>query len=487
VQRFRESGKPAHAFAETLGGAGGAAQGTIHAYLASAFDQVWMQPSGDYALLGFSVQTPYLRDALQALGITPQLGQREAYKGAANQVLDTQMPAPQRENLQRVLDSWLDDVIAAVAAGREMNPEAVRQILAEAPLSAEDAQARGLVDALGYRRDATAALREAAGSAPETIPLAAYAKLREKPDASAPAVAVVYGTGAVTLGESDAAPGFGGMAMGSDTVAPAIRAALDDDSVRAIVLRIDSPGGSYIASDAIWDAVQAAREADKPIVVSMGNIAASGGYFVAAPANRIVAQPGSLTGSIGVVSGKFVLSGLWEKLHLNFDGVQAGPRADFWSPNAPFSEAEWARLQDSLDESYSDFLDKVGAGRGLSRAAVRAAAQGKVWSGADARERGLVDRLGGYRTAVSEAKSLAGIAPETGVRTVVFPEPEPPLRRFLEQALAGRVDSPAARMLARLERSLAPLLDLARQLDSGPPGRLTAPAAARNAAGDGRG
>ena len=485
VRRFRESGKPAYAFAESLDGGGGGAAGTVHAYLASAFDRVWMQPSGDYALLGFRSEVPFLRAALDSLGITPQLGQREAYKGAASQALAREMPAPQRENLQRVLDSWLDDVVAAVAAGRGLDAAALREVLATAPLSAEAAQARGLVDALGYRQDARTALRAAAGPEVESLPLASYANLREKPADSAPAVAVVYGTGAVILGESNDAPGLGGMAMGADTVAPAIRAALEDDSVRAIVLRIDSPGGSYVASDAIWNAVQAARESDTPIVVSMGNIAASGGYFVAAPANRIVAQPGTLTGSIGVVSGKFVLSGLWDKLEINVEGVQAGPRADFWSVNAPFSEAEWARLQESLDESYADFLDKVAQGRGLDRAAVRAAAQGKVWSGRDAQARGLVDVLGGYRTAVAEAKDLAGIAPETAVRTVVFPEPEPPLRRFLEQALAGRVDSPAARVLARLHQRLAPLLDLARQLDTGPPGRLTAPAAARNAADGG--
>ena len=482
IERFRESGKPAHVFAETIGGMGGAAQGTTHAYLTSAFDKVWLQPSGEFALLGFNMETPYLREALAELGITPQLGQREAYKGAANQMLDREMPEGQRANLQRMLDSWLDGVVAALAEGRGLAPEAVRQALAQAPLSAQAARAAGFVDRLGYRGQAAAAVKKAAGDAAATIALPVYANLRPQPEADAPRIAVIHGTGAVTLGESDT-PGLGGTVMGSDTVVSALRTALDDQAIQAIVLRIDSPGGSYVASDAIWRAVQEARAADKPLVVSMGNIAASGGYFVAAPANRIVAQPGTLTGSIGVVSGKFVLTGLWDKLHLNFDGVQAGPRADFWSPQTPFSDEAWQKLQESLDESYADFKNKVAEGRGLNPAAVRDAAQGKVWSGADAHSRGLVDVLGGYRRAVDEARKLAEIDPAREVRTVVLPEPVPPFRRLLEQALAGRIDSPAARLLARLDRHLGPLLDLARRIEGSPRGpRLDTPAAARAAA-----
>lgn len=457
VRRFRESGKPAYAFAETLDGMGRG--GTVHGYLTSAFDQVWMQPSGDWSVTGFKLESPFLRGLLDKLGITPRLAQREEYKGLKNQFTDRGLPAPQRENLQRLLDSWYAQLVDGLAQGRKLDPGEVRRLIDSAPLSAEDAKAAGLIDVTGYRDAFEAALKEAA-AASNAMDLAAYAARRgDDTLEDAPKVAVVYGQGAVSLSDSENDPVFGDMVMGSDTVAPAIRDALADESVEAIVFRVDSPGGSYVASDAIWSAVREAREADKPIVVSMGNIAASGGYFVAAPANRIVAQPGTLTGSIGVVSGKFVLRGLWDKLEVNFDGVQAGEQADFWSPNSDFTESEWQQLQDILDETYADFTDKVAAGRGLDAAGVREAAQGKVWSGADAKEMGLVDELGGFRHAVAVAKELAGIDAATRVRLQPFPAPEDPLRRFLEAALKGRVDSPAAQTLARFMQALRPLVD----------------------------
>lgn len=485
VERFRDSGKPAYAFAETIGGGpGGAASGTIHAYLTSAFDTVWMQPSGDYGLLGFRTESPFLGGLLAELEIKPRIGQREAYKGAANQIEDTGLPPQQRENLQRLLDSWLAEVVTAVAEGRQLAESEVRRLIDSGPHGSEKARQAGLIDQLGYRHEMETAVKELAGGEAETIETAGYLALRdaELPE-DAPKVAVVHGLGGVALADSEYDPVFGNMVMGADTVAPAIREALDDESVDAIVFRIDSPGGSYVASDAIWRAVQTAREAEKPIVVSMGNIAASGGYFVAAPANRIVAQPGTLTGSIGVVTGKLVLTGLWDKLYLNFDGVQAGERADFWSPNSDFSEAEWQALQTFLDDSYADFRTKVAQGRGLGDAQVREAAQGKVWSGIDARDMGLVDELGGFRHAVDVAKKLAGIAPETRVRRVVFPEPKDPFRELLRKALRGEIESPAAAAMARLTHTLRPLIDVVglleqprqgRQLRASPVARETA-------------
>lgn len=457
VQRFRDSQKPAFAFAETMGGGG---SGTIHAYLSSAFDRVWMQPSGHYGLLGFRTETPFLRGVLEEIGVEPQLAQREAYKGAANQFKDRQMPPPQRRNLQGVLDSWLDQVLTAVADGRGLKPADIRSMLETAPITAEDAKAAGLVDTLGYQRGMKDALVKVVGGEAETVNIGVYDAQREKPAEEAPRIAVIYGLGAVALAESEYDPAFRNMVMGSDTVAPAIRKALDDEKVKAIVLRVDSPGGSYVASDTIWNAVQAARDADKPIVVSMGNLAASGGYFVAAPANSIVAGAGTLTGSIGVVTGKFVVSELADKLSVTVEGVQAGARADFWSPVSRFTDAEWADLQSDVDDSYGDFIAKVAQGRGMSSAAVREVAQGKVWSGADAKEAGLVDKLGGLHAAVREAKSLAGIAEDREVRRVPFPKPEDPFRKFLQKALQGRVDSPAARNLAQLNEKLRPLVDL---------------------------
>ncbi|SDG32892.1 signal peptide peptidase A. Serine peptidase. MEROPS family S49 [Limimonas halophila] len=479
VEAFRESGKPAHAFAETL--SGGAA-GTIHAYLTSAFDRVWLQPSGDYDLIGFQAQSAFLKGALEKLGVTPRVDQRKAYKGLADRFTAEDMPEPQRENLGRLVDGLMDQVVRALAEGRGLDTGQVRTLAKNAPLSAEAAKDAGLVDTLGYRAEMEAALMEKAGEAAEPIAFDVYAAARDdRAPEDAPRVAVVDALGPVTAGESDGSPLMGPQTMGADTVSTGVQNALKDDAVRAIVLRVSSPGGSYVASDTIWHAVKQAREADTPIVVSMGDIAASGGYFVAAPANRIVAAPGTLTGSIGVAGGKFVLTGLWDKLGVSFDGVQTGPRADYWSPNSDFSEAEWKHFQQSLDDTYADFTSKVAQGRGLSEEAVAEAAQGKVFTGADAKAMGLVDSLGGFRHAVGVAKQLGEIPGDRRVRLEPFPKPEDPFRRFLQQALSGRIASPAARNLARVAETLRPVVDVVDMLDSR--GRLRATPAAE-AVGD---
>jgi protease-4 len=268
--------------------------------------------------------------------------------------------------------------------------------------------------------------------------------------------------------------------MGADTVARAIRDAVEDDEVKAILFRIDSPGGSYVAADVIWREVRRAREQEVPVIVTMSNMAASGGYFVAAPAHRIVAQPASVTGSIGVVGGKLVLSGLWDKLGIAWDGVKAGANADLWSANRDFSEAGWANLQDSLDRTYADFTGKVAEGRGLALGEVRAVAKGQVWTGRDAKARGLVDELGGYATALALAREAAGIAPEAPLELRIFPKRRGPFEALIEDALAGELESPGiaalARGLARVMRALAPLVEALETLGADPRSRtLRAP------------
>jgi protease-4 len=484
IRAFADSGKPAWGFAETLGAGGQSA--TVQAYLSSAFDRVWLQPSGDWGATGFRIESPYLKNALDELGIQPRLDQRREYKGLKNRFTDTALPAPIRENQERLLDSMLTQVTGALAQHRGLDEGEVRRLIDSAPLSAERAREAGLVDALGYRDAFEGALLQAAGlerPAPDaeepgpTLPLVAYDSLREQnlPE-DAPKIAVVFGEGPVQLAESRNAPLFGDVVMGSDTLAPAILEAARDPEVSAIVLRVDSPGGSYVASDAIWEAVRKAREMGTPVVVSMGNIAASGGYFVAAPADRIYASGGTITGSIGVGSGKFVLTGLWDQVEVNFDGVQAGDNADFWSPNSDFSEAQWQRLQGFLDQTYGDFKDKVAQGRGLSAEEVEKAAQGKIWTGADARDVGLVDQLGGLAAALDGAKQLADIPAETEVQVVERPGRPDPLRALLQGALQGRVESPAAAALARIAETLRPLVDLVALLEDTPAERrLQAP------------
>ncbi len=475
VIQFRGQGKFAVAFAESFGEGG---DGTLHYYLASAFDEVWLQPSGNLDVTGFLVEMPFLRGTLDKLGIEPRLDQREEYKGVMNMFTDRGLPEPQRRNLQQLVDSWAAQIARDVASDRNRDEAAIRATIDNAPYHAQGAVDQGLVDQLGYWDEVSGAVLERAGEAAEFMDLMAYAELREPPE-DGPTVALIYGLGPVVLSSGEGDPAFGRDVMGADTVAESISEAVEDDEIDAIVLRIDSPGGSYVASDAIWREVQLARDDGKPLIVSMSNVAASGGYFVAAPAHKIVAMPGTVTGSIGVVSGKLVLSGFFDMLGINWDGVQAGDAAGYWSMNQDFSEAEWTRLQDSLDRVYADFTGKVAAGRGMGHGEVESAAKGQVWSGEDARDLGLVDELGGLKRAFELAAEAVG-APGERVRVKILPEPRDPVWALIEDTLGGQIEGNELRALLgdlrRLARLLAPLAEAMERLGSGSSGpRLEAP------------
>ncbi len=472
---FRARGKFAIAFAETFGEAG---NGTQHYYLASAFGHVWLQPSGDVGLTGFSLQSPFLRGILDDIGIEPQIGQRGPYKGAAAFVTETALPAPQRANLQRLLDSSLEQVTAGIASARGLSTDTVAHLIDTAPLDAKRALAAGLIDKLGYLDAAEDAALSAAGildgSRKSFVTLSGYDQRRDVPEPSGETLALIHGLGPVVLDGGENDPIFGRLSMGADTLSAAFRAAAAAPDVKAIVFRVDSPGGSYVASDTIWHEVKRAQDGGVPVIVSMGGVAASGGYFVAAPAQAIVAQPGTITGSIGVITGKMVLAGLWDRLGVKWDGVKAGVRADLWSPNRKFTAAEWTQVQASLDRVYADFTSKVAEGRGMPIEQVLSAAEGRVWTGADALELGLVDALGGYRKAFALAREAAGLDPEAPIQVRVFPKERDPVKAFLEDALGGALEVPGIgallRGLARLVQVLEPAVSLLEELNSDPRG-----------------
>jgi protease-4 len=417
------------------------------------------------------LETPFLRDALDKIGVVPRLDQREEYKGAMNTFTDRELPAPQRENLQQLLDSWLGQIVLDIAAARGSEDGAVRAVIDSGPHPASAALEQGLVDQLGYWDEVSDAIVTMAGEDAEFVPLAAYAKAHEPLPTPGPTVALIYGLGPVVLasGGDDGFFNDGGV-MASDTVSEAIATAIDDPEIDAIVLRIDSPGGSYVASDVIWREVQLAKEADKPLIVSMSNVAASGGYFVAAPAHKIVALPGTVTGSIGVVSGKLIFKDLWDKLGITWDGVEAGTAAGYWSMNRDFTPEEWARLQATLDRIYRDFTGKVAEGRSLTPEAVAAAAKGQVWSGEDARDLGLVDELGGLKAALMLAAEAAG-QPGERPQVIELPEPRDPFRAVMEDLFAGQVElarwRTVVRDLARLAAHFRPLMDGMEAMERG--------------------
>ncbi len=469
VIAFRGQGKFAVAFAETFGEGG---DGNVHYYLATAFDEIWLQPSGDVGLTGVLLESPFAKDALAAIGVAPRLDQRGAYKGAADIFTAAGMSAPLAENRQRLVESWVEQMAAGIAAGRRLEVERVRALIDRGPFAAGEAQAHGLVDRLAYWDEVEAEVEARAGAAAERLTVADYAAATPPPG-DAPRIAVVYGLGPVQLAPGGDEPLFGAPFMGSETVAGALREAIEDPGIEAVIFRIDSPGGSYVASDRIWREVQRARDDGKPVIVSMGNVAASGGYFVAAPAHAIVAQPGTVTGSIGVVGGKFVLTDLWDKLGIAWDGVQTGANAALNSPNQDYSEAGWANLQASLDRIYADFTGKVAQGRGLPAEGMDSLALGRVWSGADARANGLVDELGGLSVALRLAREAAGLDPEAAVRLEQFPRPADRFERLLRGLLAGELtDMGSARAVVALARAAERLAPAARLVES-----LAAPAA----------
>lgn len=424
VAAFRASGKPTLAWAETFG----EGPGEMAAYvLATAFEEVWLQPGGTLGLLGVAVEATFLRGALDRLGLEPQIEQRHEYKNAADRLMRTGFTPAHRESLDRLAESVFDDAVAAIAHGRRLDPPRVRALVETGPRTAAEAHAAGLVDALGYRDQAYDAVRARVGT--DAQPL--FADLwhpRRRPRIPARGrghVALVDVVGTIVSGRTRPTPT--GRLAGSDSVSAALRAATDDDGARAVVLRIDSPGGSAVASETIWREVCRVREAGKPVVVSMGRAAASGGYYIACPADAVVALPATLTGSIGVFGGKVVVSDLLERLGVATGAVEQGARSRMFSARRPFTAEELERLAALLDAVYEDFVAKVATGRAMTTAQVEAVARGRVWTGTDALGIGLVDHLGGLRDAVRIARERTGLPDEAPVRPALH---VPPLARL---------------------------------------------------------
>ncbi|WP_119304395.1 S49 family peptidase [Dongia deserti] len=458
---FHASSKPIHAFAESFGEAG---DGTLHYYAAASADRIFLQPSGEVGLMGFILEQPFMRAALNWLGIQPRVSKRKEYKGAPDLFTETAMPVPLRENLQQLTDSWLTQVVDGIAGDRKKDVSIVRRWIDNSPWNADEAKNEGMVDELSYWDQAAAVTYGVLGE-DASVDIAEYAAQIPESSASAPRFAIIRGNGPVILGDSETDPFGDAGALGSDTIVQAFTDAIND-RVRAIIFRIDSPGGSYVGADAIWREVARARELGIPVIASFGWQAASGGYFIAAPATKIVSQPGTITGSIGVFAGKPVLTELWSNLNINFEGVQSGAAAGTNSVNRDYSPEAWAKLQSRLDEIYADFIGKVASGRKLSPEEVEEAAKGQVWTGADAQARGLVDELGGLSTAIRLAKQETKIAQETGVALVSYPSEEQRWESLVSEFMRGGAAAPALRENAalvpgasELARALRPLIE----------------------------
>jgi protease-4 len=455
ILRFRESGKPAYAFAETFGEF---SSGNGGYYLATAFDEIFMQPSGDVGLTGLYYETRFLREGFDKLGIELRMGQRYEFKNAVNGYTHNEMTGPHREALTRVMDSRFSQIVEGIAEARGMQDESVRQLAARGPLLGQEALEADLVDRLAYRDEVMEELRNVTEQ-PRARALYAdlYLERSGRPHQRGTHVALIHGFGGVMRGASRYSPVDGSIVMGSDTVSAAFRAAIDDDRVQAILFRVDSPGGSYVASDTIWRETIRAQQAGKPVVVSMGNLAGSGGYFVAMAADRIVAQPGTITASIGVYGGKMLTNGMWEKLGISYEGIGTQPGASHWSAHADYDEAGEERLNASLDRIYEDFTSKVADGRGLELERVQEIAKGRIWTGQDAYEIGLVDVLGGYNVALNEVRDLLGLEQGAPLKLRRFPAERGPFDALFGMPKENS-DATAMRSLLRSLQAAQPAI-----------------------------
>lgn len=458
VRAFAAGGKPTLAWAETFGEEPGSMAGYV---LATAFDQVWLQPGGDLGLLGVGVETTFVRGALDRLGIEPQLQQRHEYKNAADRFMRSEFTEAHRAALDRVVESVFAGAVEMISEGRGLDVAVVRELVDGGPHRATAAKEAHLVDVLGYRDDAHRAISEQVG---DDVELRFADRWRPRRQVRLPVpraghVALVDIRGVIATGRSRRGPG--GRTAGSDTVGAALRAALADSRARAVVVRVESPGGSAAASETIWREVSRLREA-KPVIVSMGGVAASGGYYVACAADVIVALPATLTGSIGVVGGKVVVGGLLERLGLTTGTVSRGEHALMYSGRRGFDEPERERLAAALDAVYDDFVAKVAQGRGRPREEIDAVARGRVWTGSDAQGVGLVDELGGLRDAVRIARARAGLPEDAPVRPAVHVPPLARLRRPVNsddpRAAAGGTYSGLGDVAAALGLSASPVL-----------------------------
>ena len=434
ITDFRSSGKPVYAYMEF--------GLNKEYYIATACDKIVVPPPGELFINGLAADVMFFRGSLDKLGIYPDIYQIGKYKSAGDMFTQKQMTDAHREYINSLLDDLYNRYVNAIAQARHKTPEEVRTLIDNAPYNAAKAKEAGLIDESTYHDDLEKQLKKSLGykdSDPFTL-----VKGSDYRDISPESlglnkgerVAVIYATGDIGSGSSENSPS-GEQSIGSDTVAKALNDAAADKSIKAIILRVDSPGGSGLASDIIWHAVEAANQ-KKPVVVSMSDVAASGGYYISASASKIVAQPSTITGSIGVLAGKPVLRGFYDWLGISNEYVLRGKTAGMFRETEKFSDEERAKFEDWIKTTYyQDFVPKVAKGRHKDPQSVDAVGQGRVWTGAQAKERGLVDEFGGLDRAIELAKQLAKIPADKGVERVIMPYPQ----TFIQQLLSGGADN----------------------------------------------
>jgi len=434
LEDFKSSGKDVHAWLEY--------GGDREYYLASVADRVYLLPSASLDLTGVASYEVFLRGTFDWIGTYPDFLHVGDYKTAVNTYLEKTFTPAHREMSESLNRSQYEQLVRAIANAREKKENEVRALIDQGPFQPADALRLGLIDEVAYEDELDDLVPElrAAGY----IDAADYAAVSwEKTGVRRQSrIAVINASGVINSGSSSYDP-VNGAVIGADSLVEYIRDARADRSIKAIVLRVDSPGGSSTASDVIWRELSISRDNDRPVVVSMSDLAASGGYYIALGGDAIVAQPGTLTGSIGVYTGKFVVTGTLEKLGANIEATSSGKHAEIYSPDRKFTPDERKKIEESMQNVYDQFIERTAAARHMTPEKVDEVAQGRVWTGEQAKQLGLVDELGGLYTAIDMAKQRARIPADEEVDLVVYPP-----HRSLYEVLAEQLSSPVDRMRA---------------------------------------
>lgn len=430
IADFRSSGKQVYAYLEY--------GSNKEYYIASACDRIYVAPPGELFINGLAADVMFFRGTLDKLGVYPDMYQIGKYKSAGDTFTRKEMSEAHREYINSLLDDLFNRYIESIAKNRSKTVEDVRAIIDNAPYNAAKAKEVGLIDEAAYRDQLEKEIKTKLGyKETDKLRLVSAYEYREVTPESlgldrGERIAVIYASGEINSGQSENSPS-GDQSIGSDTVSKALNDARDDKTIKAIVLRVDSPGGASLASDIIWHAVEAAN-LKKPVVVSMSDVAASGGYYISASARKIVANPSTITGSIGVVAGKPVVRGLYDWLGISNEYVLRGKHAGMFRETEKFSPEERAKFEEWINNTYyNDFIPKVAKGRNKNVEYVDSVGQGRVWTGAQGLERGLVDEFGGLDRAIEVAKQLANIPADKGIERVILPQP----KTLFQELLSG--------------------------------------------------
>ncbi|MBN9413302.1 MAG: signal peptide peptidase SppA [Candidatus Paracaedimonas acanthamoebae] len=437
LKRFSQKGKKVIVHCDTFGES---SSGMAAYYLASVGQEIWLQSLGSLNITGFGVEIPFLRKFLDDYGVTARILRREGYKTAMDFLTHEGLSPQNREDLEKILTARLKQFITDISQDRQLNPSHMREYIDRAPIvTAETAKKMGLIDHIGYIEDLYTSLKAKMKEAGQFVQFKKYAESLPKIKAKNK-IAIIYAVGPIMRTSERGNPLSLDAVTKAEEVRKAFEEALKDPHVKAIVFRINSPGGSAVASDTIWGAAEQAKIKGIPVIASMGDVAASGGYMVALPAKKIVANPATITGSIGVYGGKLVTNALWEKLKIHWQSVQVGQKAMIWNSVKDYSKEELEAVNESLDQIYDIFMQRVSVARKLPLNEVRKLAQGHVWTGDEALSRGLVDVLGDMELAITIAKEEVGLKKDEVVKLEIFPR-ETTLIEKLRMLLTGNSSS----------------------------------------------